>query len=103
MWPIANAIVSTVRPNASATPRKPIPTLGNPAASTAAPQPPNTSQKVPINSAVARFEIGILTPFTTKLEYQLFVGVVYKSGYDLFFKRHVREDRRLQIIFVVRA
>ncbi len=56
MWPIANAIVSTVKPNASATPANPIPRPGKAAASTAAPQPPNTSQNVPMNSAKDLFE-----------------------------------------------
>lgn len=48
---MAKAIVNTVRPKASDTPSNPIPTLGNAAASTALPQPPRTSQKVPKNSA----------------------------------------------------
>ena len=43
--------VSTVSPNASATPANPIPSSGNAAASTALPQPPRTSQNVPISSA----------------------------------------------------
>src|SRR5580704_9058142 len=59
MWPIANAMVSTVRPNARATPAKPIPRPGKAAASTALPHPPKTSQKVPINSANALFDSGI--------------------------------------------
>src|SRR4051794_19630183 len=50
---MANAIVSTVNPNARATPAKPIPRFGNAAARTALPHPPKTSQNVPINSAVA--------------------------------------------------
>src|SRR5690606_10454867 len=49
-------MVSTVRPKASATPAKPIPNSGKPAASTALPQPPRTSQKVPMSSAVQRFD-----------------------------------------------
>src|SRR6478735_3821005 len=53
MCPMAKAMVSTVRPNASDTPRRPIPTSGNAAASTALPQPPRTSQKVPRNSALS--------------------------------------------------
>src|SRR5881394_3988939 len=48
---MAYAIVSTVKPNANDTPSRPIPTLGKEAASTALPQPPNTSQNVPIDSA----------------------------------------------------
>src|SRR5450631_1505462 len=62
-WPTAYAIVITVSPKASATPRKPMPTeiwsglLMNLAAITALPQPPNTSQKVPRNSAPNRADI----------------------------------------------
>ena len=62
--PTAYAMVSTVRPNARATPRKPMPswipwpvtTLGarNLAAKMALPQPPKTSQKVPSASAPSR-------------------------------------------------
>src|SRR5580765_3885405 len=59
MWPIPYAMVSTVRPKANATPRNPIPRLGKAAASTALPQPPRTNQKVPMNSARARFAIGM--------------------------------------------
>src|ERR1700761_3347921 len=55
MWPIAYAMVSTVSPNASATPTNPIPNAGNAAASTALPQPPKTNQNVPKNSAAALF------------------------------------------------
>src|SRR5690348_18347250 len=49
--PSAYAPVSTVNPNASETPVNPMPTSGNVAASTALPQPPRTSQNVPMNSA----------------------------------------------------
>src|SRR5688500_1785014 len=49
--PSAYAPLSTVRPNASDTPRSPIPTAGKAAASTALPHPPRTSQNVPRNSA----------------------------------------------------
>ncbi len=59
MWPTAYAIVKTVKPKARATPTNPIPRWGNPAASTAAPQPPNTSQNVPKNSATTRRDISI--------------------------------------------
>src|SRR5688500_9613085 len=38
MWPTAYTMVSTVRPNASATPAKPMPKSGNAAASTALPR-----------------------------------------------------------------
>ncbi len=55
---MAKAIVTTVRPKARATPAKPIPRLGNAAASTAEPQPPKVSQKVPKNSAAHRFDNG---------------------------------------------
>src|SRR5258705_2751921 len=61
MVPNAYTPVSTVRPNASATPRKPIPSDVpsdmNFAANTALPQPPNTNQKVPMNSAASRCSI----------------------------------------------
>jgi hypothetical protein len=50
--------VSTVKPNAKATPRNPIPVSGNFAAKTAAPQPPNTSQNVPKNSAATRRDMS---------------------------------------------
>src|SRR5271170_6741245 len=69
---MANAMVRTVRPKAKATPRKPIPRVGKPADSTAAPHPPKTSQKVPKNSAAARLpmlmissrsELGCLSRF----------------------------------------
>src|SRR3954468_18264363 len=55
MCPTAYAIVTTVRPKASETPTRPMPTAGNVAASTALPQPPNTSQKVPNASAADPF------------------------------------------------
>src|SRR5690348_8293741 len=38
-----------------------MPTAGNVAASTAAPQPPNTSQNVPKNSAPMRFDMSMLS------------------------------------------
>ncbi|MEL2239902.1 hypothetical protein PAS25_02690 [Leclercia adecarboxylata] len=44
-------MVKTVNPKASETPTKPIPSSGNPAASTALPHPPNTNQNVPKHSA----------------------------------------------------
>src|SRR5579872_6091562 len=53
MWPMAKAMTNTVRPNARATPTNPMPNAGNAAASTAAPQPPSTSQAVPMNSATS--------------------------------------------------
>src|SRR3990167_3716953 len=54
-------MVTTVRPNASETPSRPMPTSGNAAARTALPQPPNTSQNVPINSAKPFWIFVILT------------------------------------------
>src|SRR5687768_17324181 len=66
MWPIAYAIVTTVNPNASDTPSKPIPTSGNAAASTALPQPPSTSQNVPKNSANTLFVIVVLQALETQ-------------------------------------
>src|SRR5262249_23927467 len=59
--PKAYAPVSTVSPNASETPRRPIPTPGKDAASTALPHPPSTSQNVPRNSA-ASFVVIIPPP-----------------------------------------
>jgi hypothetical protein len=56
---MAYAMVTTVSPNASATPSNPIPTPGNAADSTALPQPPSTNQNVPMNSASSRFGNGI--------------------------------------------
>src|SRR6185503_6416405 len=47
-------MVTTVRPNATETPSSPMPTFGKAAASTALPQPPSTSQNVPMNSATMR-------------------------------------------------
>src|SRR5689334_697795 len=44
-------MVSTDRPKANATPRRPIPTSGKAAAMTALPQPAKVSQKVPMPSA----------------------------------------------------
>jgi hypothetical protein len=37
-----------------------MPTLGTPAANTADPHPPKTSQNVPKNSAAARLPIGMI-------------------------------------------
>ena len=56
--PSAYAMVKTVRPKAKETPTSPIPINGSDikfAANTALPQPPSTSHKVPINSAIAFF------------------------------------------------
>jgi hypothetical protein len=50
-------MVKTVRPNASDTPKNPIPNSGNAEDITALPQPPKTNQKVPINSAVSFLNI----------------------------------------------
>jgi hypothetical protein len=52
---MAKAMVSTVKPNARDTPRRPMPTFGKAAAKTALPQPPRTNQKVPKNSALYFF------------------------------------------------
>src|SRR5882762_5768289 len=61
MVPNAYTPVNTVRPNASETPRNPMPTDApsetNLAANTALPQPPKTSQNVPMNSAASRCDI----------------------------------------------
>ena len=58
---MAKAMVRTVSPKARETPTKPIPSEGKAAARTALPHPPKTSQKVPKNSANARFDSGIVT------------------------------------------
>src|SRR3954468_23270785 len=55
-------MVRTVKPKARETPTKPMPRFGNPAARTAAPQPPNTSQKVPKTSAAIRRDISMIAP-----------------------------------------
>ena len=59
MWPIANAIASTVSPKASATAKEPMPRPGNAAARTALPHPPKTNLKVPKNAAAARLPIVV--------------------------------------------
>src|ERR1700691_5759969 len=56
---MAYAMATIVTPKARATPRRPIPTCGNAAARTALPQPPRTSQKVPMNSAASFRVMGI--------------------------------------------
>src|SRR5271166_5107235 len=66
MWPMAKAMVSTVRPNARATPANPMPSVGKPAARTAEPQPPKTSQKVPKNSAMARL-VRVMRPPSSRI------------------------------------
>src|SRR5258707_14156628 len=48
-------MVTTLSPNASDTPTRPIPTCGKPAAITALPHPANVSQKVPMASAAYFF------------------------------------------------
>ena len=58
--PIAYAMVSTVSPNASDTPSRPMPTVGNVAASTALPQPPSTNHIVPSISAMTRRSSGFI-------------------------------------------
>src|SRR5271155_1936333 len=53
-------MVTTVSPNANETPTRPMPTCGKAAASTALPQPPRTSQKVPMNSAASFLVNGMI-------------------------------------------
>src|ERR1700730_3355903 len=60
-------MVRTVSPNAKATPTNPMPSCGKAAASTALPQPPNTSQKVPKNSAVSLRDINLSFTIHPKL------------------------------------
>ena len=57
-------MVSTVRPKARDTPSRPMPTSGKAAASTALPQPPSTSQNVPIASATYFFEFIECSPLS---------------------------------------
>ncbi len=57
-------------PKAKETPANPMPSSGYAAASTALPQPPKTSQNVPKNSAMTRFEMGIRPPLS-QIEYEL--------------------------------
>src|SRR6202789_4357397 len=56
---MAKAMVTTVRPKASETPSRPIPTWGKAAARTALPHPPSTSQNVPMNSAASFLVSGM--------------------------------------------
>jgi hypothetical protein len=63
MWPMAYAMVMTVRPKASETPTKWMPWSGKPAAKTALPQPPKTNQNVPNTSAISRFDKGMEPSF----------------------------------------
>src|SRR5215472_11645400 len=78
MYPTAYAIVSIAKPNARATPRRPTPRSGNAADRTAVPQPPNTSQKVPRNSAAALLVRGILLRCGCRRAVILLVG--YRNG-----------------------
>src|ERR1035438_2618640 len=71
---MANAIVSTVSPKASATPTKPIPTVGKPAAKMAAPQPPKTSQNVPNISATERLNKDIKDTCLSQVIFQRLRG-----------------------------
>src|SRR4030095_8655398 len=64
-------MVKTVRPKASDTPANPIPSPGKPAASTALPQPPNTNQNVPMNSAVALLDRDICDILPSKGNFEL--------------------------------
>src|SRR5581483_3821110 len=95
MCPIANAIVKTVRPNASETPRRPILTWGNAAANTALPHPPRTNQNVPMNSAVHRFVSDM------KLSFQSVKGcdeVVENGGYPSVNRRHLSAAQQPETI-----
>src|SRR5690242_8886899 len=74
MVPKAYTPVRTVRPNAKATPRNPMPSetpsdVANLAAKTALPQPPRTNQKVPMNSAVNRCSMvgGVIAQSRTSM------------------------------------
>src|SRR5580704_10278242 len=71
-------MVTTVSPNASATPTKPIPSRGKAAANTAAPHPPSTSQAVPMNSATS-FRIMIF-PTAKLVEPMTGLGQIRLTG-----------------------
>src|SRR4051794_1273401 len=64
-------MVRTVSPKANATPRKPMPSSGNAAESTAEPQPPKVSQKVPQNSATDRCKVlsFMVTPHKKRCDF----------------------------------
>src|SRR5580704_17688267 len=81
-------MVKTVSPKAQATPRKPMPVLGKPAASTAAPQPPKTSQNVPTNSAIARVPKDIVRIL---LE-QILLEIVYQGL--RWYQENAPEDKK---------
>src|SRR5438105_8532203 len=55
-------MVITVSPRAAGTRSSRMPTAGNAAAYTALPQPPRTSQKVPMNSAIMRMRSVMSSP-----------------------------------------
>src|SRR5450830_1252635 len=95
--PRAKAPVNTVNPNASATPAKPIPRLGKPAANTALPVPPNTSQNVPSVSAASFFAMLILFLFikalTKPVVHCSYPGNDYHFQTINHFEHHAAESR----------
>src|ERR1700733_9343458 len=82
-------MVSTVKPNANATPRKPIPNAGNAAASTALPQPPKVSQKVPKNSAPARRVMYMLVSPLRKPAPHQSLSRLSSAGRQLSHHKHI--------------
>src|SRR5262245_48654450 len=94
-------MVSTVKPKASATPCNPIPTLGNAADRTALPQPPKTSQKVPMNSAARRRGISI-SPFIGGGTARRAPGSAHPAPFDERAKpgRSVLPEDALQLLAV---
>src|SRR5262245_21918597 len=74
-------MVSTVNPNANATPSSPIPTSGNPDEIIALPHPPNVSQKVPMASA-AYLRVFILPSFCLDEAMIRIRGSLRQAGHD---------------------
>src|SRR4051812_4734214 len=85
-------MVSTVRPKASATPSRPIPTSGKLAAMTALPQPAKVSQKVPMPSATHLWMFWLLCRSIVSS-----LGQANHAVQERLSKRRGIVDRRLTI------
>src|SRR5215468_9717364 len=82
--PRAYAHPRTVRPNASATPSNPMPTLGNAAEKTAAPQPPKTRTNVPMTSAASlRMAQSITDRLENAIRRRVEIGDQAEGGEEL--------------------
>src|SRR5262245_10465089 len=97
MWLTAYIIVSTLKPKARAMPKKPMPVLGNFDASTAAPQPPKTSQKVPMNSA-ATFFISVIIKLLSVSGRR-----VYLSGSPVHFRLEAKQAQHAVYILYLQT